>query len=280
VRVVEKSLAYRTLRQTDEVAVESLVESTFSSFLRGEFWGWKYRENPGFDYSLVAVAEDHGKVVGCNHWLRRRFKVSTSVEVDGVLAADIAVSPDYRKMGIGRALLEFLRSSDAMRNEKFAVIYMFANPDLSKRLYKRVGGYVPAPDTTVAYTKVLNWRKVSENASSFNLAAVSGKFGRRLEGLDFSVLFNVRCAPPLLLHVGKDGVEVYEKDDALGHEADVVVVSDMATLSRIKDKQGGIRRIFGALLTGKLKIRGKLTRMWGLYRNMWVLQEILGGKIT
>jgi predicted N-acetyltransferase YhbS len=275
-----KSFLCRTLHKDDEGSVERLVESTFSSFMGGRFWAWKYRQNPAFDYSLVAVAEENGKLIGCNHWLRRRFKVSESVEVDGILAADIAVCPEYRRMGVGQALMQFLRTSEATKKERTAVVYMFADPGLSKRFHIPSGGYVSAPEGTVTYTKVLNWNKVKENASSFEQAAQVGKFGKRLEGVNVSVLFKVRCAPPLFLYVSKDGADVYEKEAACEQDANVVIISDVTTLSRIKKKSGRVRSLFWALLTGKLRVGGRLTKILHLYKNLWVLEELLGGKIT
>jgi predicted N-acetyltransferase YhbS len=276
---VEKAFVCRASREGDEEAIKRIVESTFSSFMEGEFWDWKYRENPSFDRSLVAVAEADGKLIGCNHWLRRRFRVSGSVEVESVLGADIAVSPEYRRTGVGRALLQFLRASDAAKKGRFAVIYMFANPGLSKHFHSPIGGYVPSPDRTVAFTRVLNWNRVKENAANFNKAVAAGKFGGKLEG-EISILFKVASAPPLFLRIGGDGVQVHEKEDALRQRADVVIVSDVATLSRIKDKEVGMRKMLGVLLTGRLKIRGGLAKMWGAYEKLWVLREVLGGKIT
>lgn len=277
---MEKSLVYRTLEKGDHETVENLVESIFSSFMRGRYWSWKYLQNPDFDHSLVAIVEDNGKVIGCNHWLRRRFKISDSVEVDGMLAADIAVSPEYQKMGVGRALMQFLRASEGTKEKVAPVIYMFANPTLSKRFHVPTGGYITAPDQTVTYTKVLNWNKVEENTSSLNQEMQSPKFGRNLEGINLGVLFKVKCTPPLFLRLADGKIEVHQKDAALKQNADLVIVSDIVTLSRIKRKEGGIWGLLKALLSRKLRVKGGLRKIFDLYRNLWVLQEVLGRKIT
>jgi predicted N-acetyltransferase YhbS len=277
--MMDESFSCRTFRKEDEAAVQHLVETTFSSsILGGEFWNWKYLQNPGFDPALLAVAEKDGEIIGCNHWLQRRFRITSSKEVDCVLGADIAVIPECRKMGVGRALLQFLRTTNAPR--KYPLMYMFANPKLRKRFHTPVSGYVPAPYGTVCYTKILNWKKVKQKASAFNEAVSAGKFGKKLSDVDLGVLFKVESAPPLVLHVGEDGVDVYEKEETINRRTDVVIAGDVTTLSGLKGKEGDLRKMLTALLTGRMKIRGKPWKMWVAYRNLWVFMEILSGKIT
>ena len=262
----------RSLREEDDGAVRKMIESTFPVFLGGKFWDWKYLHNPAFDRSLVAVAEDNGKIVGCNHWLLRAFRLSGSVVVDAVLGADIAVVPEYRKKGVGRAMMGFLRSKNADR--KLPVTYIFADPELRKHFHAPVAGYVPAPGGTVLFTKILNWNKVKASATVFNERMMRGEFGDRLSKVDLTVAFMVQGAPTLCLRVNSGGVSVSE-----GH-ADVTVSSDVKTLSIVKDKGAGRWGLVGALLSGKLRFRGGLRKMFVLYRNLWVFREVFGGKIT
>jgi predicted N-acetyltransferase YhbS len=269
-----ESLVYRSLREQDDEAVRALVESTFGSFLSGKFWDWKYLQNPSFDRSFVAVADDRGKIVGCNHWLLRKFTLSASVAVNATLGADIAVVPEYRKKGVGRALIYFLRSQHA--SEKLPVMYMFANPELRRRFHTPVAGYVPAPGGTALYTKILNWEKVRVSAAVFNERVKLGEFGDRLRRVDLTVVFRVRGAPPLFLHVGADGVEA----DVSENRADVTVSSDAATLSLIKGEGGGAWGLVRALLRGRLRLSGDVLKMFALYRNLWVFRQVFSGKIT
>jgi predicted N-acetyltransferase YhbS len=269
---MSESLVCRTLREEDEAAVKALVESVFPRFLSGKFWDWKYRENPGFNRSLVAIAEENGKIVGCNHWLLRRFKLSGSVMVDGALGADIAVSPEYRKHGVGRALMHCLRKENAER--KLALLYMFANPALRQRFHSPVGGYVPAPSGTILFTKILNWNKVKQNVAAFNEKLKLGNCAERLGKVDLTVAFRVHGAPPLCLHVTSNGAEVVEG------RADVTVSSDVSVLSKIKGEAVGVWGIVVAVLAGRLRVKGSLRKLFALRRNLWVFREILSGKIT
>jgi len=51
-----------------------------------------------FDPCLVAIAEENGKIVGCNHWLLRDIKVSSSSVGSAILSGDLAVHPNHRKL--------------------------------------------------------------------------------------------------------------------------------------------------------------------------------------
>jgi predicted N-acetyltransferase YhbS len=269
------SFVCRSLREEDEGAVRALVGSSFSGFLGGKFWDWKYLENPGFDRSWVAVAEEGGRIIGCNHWLFRSFKVSGSVVVDAALGADIAVVPEYRKKGVGRALIYFMRGQHAGR--RLPLMYMFADPVLSRHFHTPVAGYVPVEHGTALYTKILNWNKVKSSASVFSQRAKAGEFGDRLSKVDLTVVFRVRGAPPLRLQVTRDGV----KADVSMSGADVTVLGDVATLALIKGEGGGgMRSLVQAVLTGRLRLRGSPWKMFALYRSMWVFREVFSGKMT
>jgi GNAT superfamily N-acetyltransferase len=256
------------------MTVSGLVQATFSRFLGGKFWDWKYLQNPYFDPSFVAVAEDNGKIVGCNHWLPRRLKLSDSVVVDVALGADIAVAPEYRMKGVGRALIHFLRSQH--KGSNLTLMYMFADPELRKHFHAPVAGYGPAPGGTALYTKILNWNKVADNAAAFTERVKRGEFGEKLAKVNLRVVFKVHGAPPLFLHVDSKGADT----NASNERADVTITSDIMTLSRVKDGEASAWRLIGSLLTGKLRFHGDIRKLLALYRNLWVFREVLSGKLT
>lgn len=271
-----KAFLCRTFGDKDEESVKRLVEETFKDFLKGEYWDWKYKLNPGFDSSFVAVAEKDGKIIGCNHWLLRRLRISSSIEVNAVLGADIAVSPEYRGHGIGKSLLLFLRSSPALSEKRVILSYMFTDPNLSERLYKPVAGYIPAPSTTVSYLKLLSWRKVKDIVEKVNeKLKVEGKNKFSKGGL--KVMFQISGAPSLLLKLSEKGVEVFE---GASENVNVTVVSDLSTLSVFKERKGNLRNLIKALLKRKLKIKGSFSNLIRFYRGFWLIKEIFSGKIS
>jgi len=263
----------RAFNDKDEESVKQLVENIFERFLGGKYWDWKYKLNPNFDPSLVAVAERDGKIIGCNHWLPRELKISASAKAKAVLGADIAVNPEYRGLGIGKSLLLFLRSSQAIRDKGVILSYMFANPNLSKHLYRPVAGYIQAPTATVSYFKLLSWSKLNDR-----IKVVNENVNReRLEKVDLKIRFQLSGAPPLLIELGKNGVKVSERDFK---NANVTFTSDLSTLSILKEKKGRKRNLIRALLTGKLKIRGSLFNLFSFYRSFWLIEEIFSEKIS
>jgi GNAT superfamily N-acetyltransferase len=266
----------RTFGDKDEESVKRLVEETFKDFLKGEYWEWKYKLNPGFDSLFVAVAEKDGKIIGCNHWLLRRLRISSSIEVKAVLGADIAVSPEYRGHGIGKSLLLFLRSSPALSEKRVILSYMFAEPNLGERLYKPVAGYIPAPSTTVSYLKLLSWRKVKDSVEKVNeKLKVEGKNKFSKGGL--KVMFQISGAPSLLLKLSEKGVEIFE---GVLENANVTVVSDLSTLSVFKERKGNVWNLIKALLKRKLKIKGSFSNLIRFYRSFWLIKEVFSGKIS
>jgi predicted N-acetyltransferase YhbS len=267
----------RAFSDKDEESVKRLVEETFRDFLKGEYWEWKYKLNPGFDSSFVAVAEKDGKIIGCNHWLLRRLRLSSSIEVKAVLGADIAVSPEYRGHGVGRSLLLFLRSSPALSEKRVILSYMFADPNLGERLYKPVAGYIPAPSTTVSYLKLLSWRKVKDSVEKVNeKLKVEGK-NLKLPKSGLKVMFQISSAPSLLLKLSERGVEVFE---GVSENANLTVVSDLSTLSVFKEGKGNVWNLIKALLKRRLKIKGSFSNLIRFYRNFWLIKEIFSGKIS
>ena len=269
----------REFRPDDKEEVKKLVESIFSVFLEGKFWNWKYGENPYFDSRLVAVAEVNGEIVGCNHWLLRELKYSDSVVDKAVLAADVAVRPDYRGRGIGSQLLQFLRSSDIVKRREAALIYMFADPELAKKFHTPTAGYILARDGTAQYTKVLNWRKVKRNVERLNEEIRSGKFGKNLPKSDLKVLFKMSAAPPLCIHIKKDGLVVDDSRD-LSDDADIMVSGDFSVFNRIKMSKRRKWSFLKALLTGKLKIKVKLTKLFSFFDTLWILEKVFSEKMT
>ena len=264
----------REFVNNDQETVRNLVRKVFKDFLDGNYWNWKYLQNPDFDPSLLMLAEEEGKVVGCNHWLRRDLKICNSLQVKAILGADLIVDPEYRGRGIGRLLMQCARGRvKKVVKEGVVLRYMFANPDLSKKLYTPVAGYFPAPCTTISYFKILDWSKLISKINVANKQKQCPASKRR--GL--KVLFNLSGAPPLLLELYQEKVEPSQCSDP---NPDVVLTSDLYTLSSIKANKKRLRALFWALFIRKIKIRGNLLNIIKLYKNFWLIEQIFSEKIS
>ncbi len=269
----------REFREDDKEEIEKLVESIFSGFLEGKFWNWKYKENPYFDSRLVAIAEANGEIIGCNHWLLRELKYSRSTVEKAVLAADVAVRPDYRGRGIGSRLLQFLRSSPIVKNRDIALIYMFADPELAKKFHTPTAGYILARDGTAQYTKILNWKKVKQTIEQLNEEIKSGKLRKNLPKSDLKILFKITAAPSLYIHIKEDSLVLGNGKD-LKDDVDVLISGDLSVFNRIKMSKRRKWSFLKALLTRKLKIRMKLTKLSSFFDVLWIFEKIFSKKMT
>lgn len=254
----------------DELALIQLVENGFPNFLNGNFWVWKYRKNLDFDPSLIVVAEKDGEVVGCNHWLVRDLKLSSSLKVRTALGSDIVVHPKHRGKGVGKQLLRFLRLRGDYRNKGIILNYMFADPKLSKRLYGPTLGYVLAPNSTTTYKKLLNLRNLKERIRKLNRSIESKKeLQRKLKGLKISVLFRLRGAPLFAIRIESNRIYLEEGER---EDSDVVVETSLHLLSLTIEASNSMLYLVKAWIIGKVKIRKGLLKAFKLMKAFKVLQ--------
>lgn len=266
--MVESEYVFRTFTKGDKEAVEALVTPVLSG---GQSWEWKYFENPNFDPSLVAVAERKGRIVGCNHWLLRDIKLSGSSVCRAILCGDIVVDPNHRKRGVGKSLLLFLRGSSLSKAEGSVLTYMFAKPELGKRLYGPAVGYIRISTSTVRYGKLWGWKSVVGRVKEINMNLGQEEAFNRRAADNFAVVFHVLGAPPLTIAVNKGRIEASEESI---EDAPLKVTTDLATLTALRRRERRMRRILKALLERKLKVSGSLFSIIKLYQNLHTLEEI------
>lgn len=225
------------------------------------------------------VAEKNGELVGCNHWLLKNFMLSPTLETRAVLGGDIAVDPKCRLKGVGKALLHSLRTSEAVKNRKPSIVFMFADPTLAKHFHNPKGGYFPAPDRTTLYLRILHWRKLKENVQRLNEQISAGKFGERLPKNVLKVTFKIPNAPQLGFTISGKEVEVSENELSCEKDTDVTITADLATLEKVGSINNRLWNLFAALLSRKLRIKCKPIKLFVFYKNLWILKEVFGRKI-
>jgi putative sterol carrier protein/GNAT superfamily N-acetyltransferase len=263
--------SYRNLRDQDEQALTELLKTGFPLFLQDDYWNWKYKKNPDFNPSLIVVAEKDGKLVGCNHWLQRDLKLSGQLKVRTALACDLLVHPEHRGHGIAAELLWALRSSEVVKNNGITLSYMFAPLKLNKRLYAPVAGYVAAPNSTSTYKKFFNCRELKERIKLIDYRIKTNKdLLMKLQGLKMNVLFRLSGIPAFTLQINSDGIHFAETE---GETPDIVIEGTLPLSSAIIDGRIGVGNIVKAWMTGKLKVRKGMLKIFKLRGTFEVLRN-------
>jgi len=264
---------YRKFTTNDVEAVRELVKSSFPNFLGGNYWEWKFLRNPDFDPSLIAVAEKNGKIIGCCHWLSRKINISGSLEINAILAADLAVSPEHRRRGVAKSLSLLLRETKAFKSKRAKVIYTFPDPQLTSRLHRPTLGYVPIKSSTRTYSKLLSWQKVIQKIKEMNTEPrLETKTQRTFSSSPLTLLLRLRGAPPLTIQIDQRSLRAIEGSV---EPADVLIEGDFATFASLRVEKKTKSKLLKALITGKIKVKGSPICLFKLYRSLDVLENAL-----
>lgn len=264
----------RYLSEGDEPALTRLLKGNLYTFSKGDYWAWKYRSNPAFDPSLVIVAENNGEIVGCNHWLARDLRLSSSLTVRAALGADVLVHPQHRGQGIGTQLLRFMRTSGAFKEKGIVITCMFTGPNLNRRLYEPTAGYIVAPNSTVTYRRLFNCRELKEKLQKANGIISSRKdLQKKLEGLNMSVLFKLKGAP--IFSIDIESKEIRLKEGDVGKH-DVVVEGDFHTFFSLVDGNKGVWGLVRSWIAGELNIRKGMLKVVRSLNGFRALRLVFG----
>jgi hypothetical protein len=164
--VLGLNLEYRIYEDGDEKGIVDLLVKVFGKWPRGsisisiseDFWFWKYLENPLSDF-LISLCLDEGKVVGCFHTFQMRVKIGINV-YKGCCGVDVAVDPDYRRMGIYNNMKEKLYEAEAKSDVKFHWA-VDTNPIILEQSMRM--GYVFFPYETHKFVKIFDMKKHVEH---------------------------------------------------------------------------------------------------------------------
>jgi GNAT superfamily N-acetyltransferase len=261
----------RTFVSDDEQAVKALLDSTLEKTWGKDYWNWKYKSNPNFDPSFIAVAEVNGKIIGCNHWIPFSLRLTDTLSANVVLAADLVVDPAYRGKGVATKLLSFLRSStgDAVKKKEIIASYMMTgNSRLDKNFFNRSFGYVPIKNNVITYHKLLNLKGIQKKIDSY----AKSKPIDLASNQKMRILFNIRGMPKFILNIEENNIDLTETDLS---DASVVLTADLRAFELIKNKPGLVN-LLKMLFSRKIKIRGGLKGIIRLYRNRELLLAVFG----
>lgn len=259
--------------ESDEQALTQLLKTGFTLFKNEDYWVWKYKLNPNFDSSLVIIAENGEKIVGCNHWLARELKVSNQFRIKAALAGDLLVHPDHRGCGLAAELLRTMRSSQIVKEKGLVLTYMFAPLKLNNRLYEPVAGYIAAPNSTCTYKKLFSCMQLKAKISGLDSEIKQkSELKEKLKNLQITALFRLAGSPPFLLNINQNGVSI---DENIIARPEITIEGTLPLSSSILEGKMSSKKLVWALITGKLKIRKGILKIFKLRRGLRLLQSAL-----
>ena len=131
----------RPYRPGDEVEIVDLLQLVFDGWPKFDLrcspldhWKWKYLDNPSHK-SVICVASSDEEIIGVNHQLPVQIKVGDEVILSHY-GADLAIHPDFRRMGVSNELIEASDSSGKRAGGQF-VYCVTSNPILMKSYSKK-----------------------------------------------------------------------------------------------------------------------------------------------
>lgn len=86
-----------------------------------DWFYWKFRDNP-FGKTILACAEDDGKIVGCVAYGIQYFSINES-RIKGALAFENFVHPNFQGKGIFKNLIKLSESESINQNIKFLLVF-------------------------------------------------------------------------------------------------------------------------------------------------------------
>ena len=88
----------------DDEAILEVLNATQHP-LGKERWQWKYRSHPNFDPSILILARNSKRLVGCLHRVRNALFLGHGSTTDAVLEGDLGVLPEFRRKGLARSMM-------------------------------------------------------------------------------------------------------------------------------------------------------------------------------
>lgn len=85
-----------------------------------DHWRWKFKDNP-LKKSIISLGTSDDKIIGCNHTIPLTIKIGDSVFLCGN-GYDLAVHPDFRRIGVAKKIFELRRELRANAGIKFAIL--------------------------------------------------------------------------------------------------------------------------------------------------------------
>jgi hypothetical protein len=119
-----ESVTIRRYKEGDEAGIVQLLKEVFKGWphldIKGDpidYWRWKY-SNEYVGEKLVIVACVGGRIVGVHHGIQMRVKMFDET-LNTSLGGDLAVSPEYRELGVWRGTSKLINQLRGEKNIKW-----------------------------------------------------------------------------------------------------------------------------------------------------------------
>jgi len=270
----KRNYRIRTYREGDEEEIVEMHPSLRAidrdRELGIEYWTWRNKLSPYFDPSLILVAEENGKAIGCGHAHVRNLRISRSLTIKATQPADLFVRPEHRRRGIATELTRVARKN--LREKGAIVLFGVTSPLTYSQFYSKREGdkafTIPKNlQCKTAYIKKLNCESFKRKALLINNTLQEHREIRNeLTKLNLNVLFRLKGFPPFILEISQGKVSIKEGEPI--YKPHVVVTTSGLSSST---KMSTMIKMF---LSGDAKVKGLLRNFIGLYKCFKILRKV------
>lgn len=166
----------RKYRRGDEYQIVELLSLVFDGWPHIdldcdplEYWIWRYRDNPT-KKSIVTVAESHNRIIGCHHVFEVKIKVGNKIYPGGT-SSDLAVHPNYRRMGISKKMREGFSWPWSKKEGILFDYFIIGNPILVER-FKKTKQRLPA--------NIINLAKIGDIRRQLQIMSARNELSNRI----------------------------------------------------------------------------------------------------
>jgi len=146
---MKETYSIRKYQPGDEKGIVELLQLVFNGWPQFDincspidYWRWKYEDNP-LEKRVVPIADYDGLIVGLNHGATLQIKLGNKI-LSSSQGTDLAVHPDFRRMGIYTKMSEF--KTDLYRENKTNITWaLTGNPIVYKTNIKWGNSPYPHP---------------------------------------------------------------------------------------------------------------------------------------
>lgn len=262
-----EGFTFRPSKQLEQNEILELLKKNFE--MPPEYWRWKYIDNPTVDPSLNMVVEKDGKIIGCGCWLPRSLRISNKLELNSLMAAHVAIDQEFRKYGLGRKLIESIRTTRAFeKNDSVLILALILQAPTYKNYFKHITHHTQISDSTIIYTKLLTLRQLIRQIENINKKILAKpENASALSKLELSIRFRLIGAPPFVVRFLSKGIQLDEESSEMIHKkVTFTVKGGLMFIKEMAEGSRSITNLINGLIRRKIVLSGNPFRLYRLYK--------------